>query len=201
MRCRCAGRPARVAATLALPKARAHAGHARDRRSSDGRACGRRICCARTFIFPGRWAATAASTTSCFATNTADRCTDAFLPLESDFWNADHTRYTVFFDPGRVKRGILPNRDMGRALVAGRQYTLEVNADWPDAQGRRSVGTFPARVSRRTGRRRRHSMSAAGRSPRRRPPRAIRSSSRSRGRSITACHCARCPSKDRAVND
>ena len=61
---------------------------------------------------------------------------DAFLPLESDFWNSEHTRYTVFFDPGRVKRGILPNRDMGRALIAGRQYTLEVATAWKDAQGR-----------------------------------------------------------------
>ena len=33
---------------------------------------------------------------------------DAFLPLDADFWNDDRTRYTVFFDPGRVKRGILP---------------------------------------------------------------------------------------------
>ena len=43
---------------------------------------------------------------------------DAFLPLDADFWNDDRTRYTVFFDPGRVKRGILPNRQMGR-LEAG----------------------------------------------------------------------------------
>lgn len=70
---------------------------------------------------------------------------DAFLPLESDFWNADHTRYTVFFDPGRVKRGILPNRDMGRALVAGRQYTLEIAATWRDAQDRPLVGRYQYR--------------------------------------------------------
>ena len=44
---------------------------------------------------------------------------DAFLPLDADFWNDDRTRYTVFFDPGRVKRGILPNKQMGRALERG----------------------------------------------------------------------------------
>jgi hypothetical protein len=60
---------------------------------------------------------------------------DAFLPLEADFFNDDRTRYTVFLDPGRVKRGILPNRTMGRALVAGRRYTLIVQPDWRDAQG------------------------------------------------------------------
>ncbi|MEQ1693380.1 MAG: hypothetical protein ABMA00_18960, partial [Gemmatimonas sp.] len=37
----------------------------------------------------------------------------AFLPLDADFWNDDRTRYTAFLDPGRVKRGILPNEQMG----------------------------------------------------------------------------------------
>ena len=60
---------------------------------------------------------------------------DAFLPLDADFWNDDRTRYTVFFDPGRVKRGILPNRQMGRALEAGKRYTLVVKRDWRDGHG------------------------------------------------------------------
>ena len=60
---------------------------------------------------------------------------DPFLPLDAEFWNADHTRFTVFFDPGRVKRGILPNQQMGRALTPGRRYTLVVSQDWRDAQG------------------------------------------------------------------
>ena len=50
-----------------------------------------------------------------------EEVTDALLPVEVDFWNDDHTRLTVFFEPGRVKRGILPNRQMGRALQAGRR--------------------------------------------------------------------------------
>ena len=25
---------------------------------------------------------------------------NAFLPLDADFWNPDHTRYTIFLDPG-----------------------------------------------------------------------------------------------------
>ena len=33
---------------------------------------------------------------------------EAFLPVEADFWSPDHKRYTLFLDPGRVKRGILP---------------------------------------------------------------------------------------------
>jgi hypothetical protein len=61
--------------------------------------------------------------------------TDALLELEVDFWNDDHTRYTVFFDPGRVKRGIRPNRELGRALREGRRYAIVVDAAWRDANG------------------------------------------------------------------
>lgn len=60
---------------------------------------------------------------------------DAFLPLDADFWNDDRTRYTVFFDPGRVKRGILPNRQRGRALEPGKRYTLVVEREWRDGHG------------------------------------------------------------------
>ena len=48
---------------------------------------------------------------------------DPFVPLDTEFWNGDRMRYTLFLDPGRVKRGILPNQEMGRALVPGRRYT------------------------------------------------------------------------------
>jgi len=59
----------------------------------------------------------------------------AVLPLDYEFWSPDHTRFTVFFDPGRVKKGILPNQQMGRPLEAGRTVTLVVDAAWRDAQG------------------------------------------------------------------
>lgn len=61
---------------------------------------------------------------------------DVFLPLDADLWNDDRTRYTLLLDPGRVKTGIAPNDAMGRALIAGRRYTLEVDARWRDAAGR-----------------------------------------------------------------
>jgi hypothetical protein len=59
----------------------------------------------------------------------------AFLPLDYEFWSPDHTRFTVFFDPGRVKRGILPNQQAGRALMPGHTYTLVVGREWRDANG------------------------------------------------------------------
>ena len=67
---------------------------------------------------------------------------DPFLPLDADLWNADRTRFTVFFDPGRQKRGILPNRQMGPSLVAGRRYTLVVDRAWTDGHGNPLAETF-----------------------------------------------------------
>jgi hypothetical protein len=67
---------------------------------------------------------------------------DPFLPLEVDLWNGDRTRYTLLFDPGRVKRGILPNEEMGRSLIAGRRYTLVVETDWRDAAGQPLAAAF-----------------------------------------------------------
>lgn len=67
---------------------------------------------------------------------------DALLPASVDFWSPDQTRYTVFFDPGRVKRGIRPNLELGRALVAGRSYTIQIDQAWRDADGRPLVAPF-----------------------------------------------------------
>jgi hypothetical protein len=67
---------------------------------------------------------------------------DPFLPLDVDLWNDDRTRYTVLFDPGRVKRGILPNEEMGRALETGRRYTLVVDDGWRDAAGQKLAAPF-----------------------------------------------------------
>jgi hypothetical protein len=64
-----------------------------------------------------------------------EKVVDPFLPLDTEFWNADRTRYTVFFDPGRQKRGITPNQQMGRSLEPGRRYTLVVDREWRDGNG------------------------------------------------------------------
>ncbi len=60
---------------------------------------------------------------------------DPFLPLDAEFWNDDRTRYTVFFDPGRQKRGIPVIDAMGRSLTEGKSYTLVVDKEWRDGHG------------------------------------------------------------------
>ena len=66
---------------------------------------------------------------------TGQEVKDPFLPLDAEFFNDDRTRYTVFFDPGRQKRGIAPVDQMGRSLTEGHYYTLVVDADWRDGKG------------------------------------------------------------------
>lgn len=66
----------------------------------------------------------------------------ALLPLDTDLWNGDRTRFTILFDPGRVKRGILPNREMGRPLQPGDAFTLVVRREWPDAHAKPLASEF-----------------------------------------------------------
>lgn len=61
---------------------------------------------------------------------------EVLLDIDVDLWNTEYTRRTVFFDPGRVKRGIRPNRELGRALVAGKRYAIVVSQSWKDSSGR-----------------------------------------------------------------
>ena len=66
----------------------------------------------------------------------------AMLPLDTDLWDSERRRYTLLFDPGRVKQGILPNRMMGRPLRPGDTFTLAVSRDWPDAHGQPLTAEF-----------------------------------------------------------
>jgi outer membrane protein assembly factor BamB len=58
-----------------------------------------------------------------------------FLELDEELWSPDGQRLTLFFDPGRVKRGLTPHEDEGPVLVAGETYTLVVEAAFEDAHG------------------------------------------------------------------
>ena len=58
-----------------------------------------------------------------------------FLEIGEELWDAAGQRLTLLFDPGRVKRDLLPNREAGPPLEAGKSYTLAVDRGWPDADG------------------------------------------------------------------
>ena len=58
-----------------------------------------------------------------------------FLELEEELWSPDGTRFTLFIDPGRIKRGLKPRELLGPVLEAGKSYCLVVDREWADAQG------------------------------------------------------------------
>lgn len=59
----------------------------------------------------------------------------AFLDPGLEMWDRSHRRLMVLFDPGRIKRSLRPNRELGPPLVEGRRYRLRVDPGWRDADG------------------------------------------------------------------
>jgi hypothetical protein len=60
---------------------------------------------------------------------------DAFLRLGEELWDSRGERFTLLFDPGRIKRGLVPNLEDGAPLQVGRRYALVIDGAWQDAQG------------------------------------------------------------------
>jgi hypothetical protein len=58
-----------------------------------------------------------------------------FLELDQELWDRDQRRFTVLFDPGRIKRGLASLAEAGPALEEGHKYTLVIDRDWRDARG------------------------------------------------------------------
>jgi hypothetical protein len=75
-------------------------------------------------------------TTLRFSTNRAPSIEDPpFLIRSGELWDRDFQRFTLFFDPGRVKRELGPSLEMGPALTEGKRYTLLIDNKWIDAEG------------------------------------------------------------------
>lgn len=58
-----------------------------------------------------------------------------FLEIDEELWNREMTRLTLFIDPGRIKRGVLPLEEIGPALEAGKSFKLVIDRRWQDAEG------------------------------------------------------------------
>lgn len=59
----------------------------------------------------------------------------AFVEVADGLWNPDQTRLTLFFHPGRVKRGVAPGERLGPPLRAGRAYRLIIDGGLTDTAG------------------------------------------------------------------
>ncbi|NNF64045.1 MAG: hypothetical protein HKN07_07270 [Acidimicrobiia bacterium] len=66
----------------------------------------------------------------------------AFMRFKQELWNADRTRLTVLIDPGRIKRSVATNLDLGPALLEGHRYELIVDQGWASADGSSVLPSF-----------------------------------------------------------
>jgi len=67
---------------------------------------------------------------------------DALYPAPVELWDRSMRHLTILLDPGRLKRGVGPNRELGPPLETGQVYTLAVGAGMIDSSGSRLSGTF-----------------------------------------------------------
>lgn len=61
---------------------------------------------------------------------------DVFVEIDEELWDPTMSRFTLLFDPGRIKHGLKPREDLGPTMEAGKRYTLVVGGGWKDADGR-----------------------------------------------------------------
>jgi hypothetical protein len=65
-----------------------------------------------------------------------------FLEIGEELWDPSGRRFTLFFDPGRIKRGLLSQQELGIAMHEGKRYTLVIDKGWKDADGRPLLAEF-----------------------------------------------------------
>lgn len=61
---------------------------------------------------------------------------DVFVEIDEELWDPTMTRFTLLFDPGRIKKGLKPREDLGPTMEDGKRYTLVVFGTWNDGEGR-----------------------------------------------------------------
>ena len=67
--------------------------------------------------------------------DTGQALEDVFLPPEPELWDAQRMRLTMLLDPGRIKRGLVPNLEFGYPLVEGTAVRIAIDPAFRDAAG------------------------------------------------------------------
>jgi hypothetical protein len=60
----------------------------------------------------------------------------AFLVVDQEFWDDEMKLVTILLDPGRIKRGLKGNQEMNTPLQANLEYTLVIDQQWKNIEGR-----------------------------------------------------------------
>ncbi len=61
---------------------------------------------------------------------------NVFLDLSPELWNTRGDTLTLWLNPGRIKRDLIPNRQEGNPLEQGKSYKITVNTGWMSARGK-----------------------------------------------------------------
>jgi hypothetical protein len=67
---------------------------------------------------------------------------DVLYRAPVELWDRSMQYLTILLDPGRLKRGVGPNRELGPPLKAGQEYTLAIGSGMIDLSGRRLAETI-----------------------------------------------------------
>jgi len=59
----------------------------------------------------------------------------AWLRVDQELWDPARERFTLLFDPGRIKRGLRANVEDGAPLSEGNKYRLVIDRAWRDGNG------------------------------------------------------------------
>ena len=59
-----------------------------------------------------------------------------FLAMDPELWDSERRRLTLLLDPGRIKRGLVPNLEAGYPLIEGSPIILAIDTQFRDATGR-----------------------------------------------------------------
>lgn len=70
----------------------------------------------------------------------------AFLIVDQELWDTERKHFTLLFDPGRIKRGIKANLDLGMPLQRNNSYRLIIDSLWRDAHGNELFSSYKKRI-------------------------------------------------------
>ena len=67
---------------------------------------------------------------------------DVLYRAPVELWDRSMQCLTILLDPGRLKRGVGPNRELGPPLEVGQEYTLAIGSGMTDRSGHRLHKTY-----------------------------------------------------------
>ncbi len=70
-----------------------------------------------------------------FVDNYGEEISKAILPIENTLTNSKGTLLTLWIEPGRQKRDLIPNQQLGPVFVSGNDYKIIINKELKDQNG------------------------------------------------------------------